>query len=139
MRNRKAFTMVELIFVIVVIGILAAIAMPKLSATRDDAAISRIVANQRILLQDFQNYYTAKGKSAWLSEDITKVTSILLGEGTCATPVNTSSSISANTFVLCHNNVACFSFTTSKDIHGWLNISLAHSSCIFCIIKSLCC
>jgi general secretion pathway protein G len=39
--SRKAFTMVELIFVIVVIGILAAIAVPKLAATRDDATITK--------------------------------------------------------------------------------------------------
>ena len=38
---RKAFTMIELVFVIVVIGILAAIAVPKFAATRDDAMISR--------------------------------------------------------------------------------------------------
>ena len=38
---KKAFTMMELVFVIVVIGILAAVAVPKLAATRDDAYISR--------------------------------------------------------------------------------------------------
>lgn len=36
---KKAFTMIELVFVIVVIGILAAIALPKFAATRDDATI----------------------------------------------------------------------------------------------------
>ncbi len=38
---KKAFTMIELIFVIVVVGILAAIAIPKFSVTRDDAVITR--------------------------------------------------------------------------------------------------
>jgi general secretion pathway protein G len=41
---KKAFTMVELVFVIVVIGILSAIAIPKFAATRDDAVISKAIA-----------------------------------------------------------------------------------------------
>ena len=36
---KQAFTMVELIFVILVIGILTAIAVPKFVATRDDAVV----------------------------------------------------------------------------------------------------
>jgi len=39
--KRKAFTMIELVFVIVVLGILAAIAVPKFAATRDDAHIAK--------------------------------------------------------------------------------------------------
>lgn len=39
--KRPAFTMIELIFVIVVIGILSAIAIPRLAATRDDAQIAK--------------------------------------------------------------------------------------------------
>ena len=37
----SAFTMIELVFVIVVLGILAAIAVPKFAATRTDAQISK--------------------------------------------------------------------------------------------------
>jgi general secretion pathway protein G len=43
-RNRKAFTMMELIFVIVVIGILSAIAIPKFAATRGDAEMAKAKA-----------------------------------------------------------------------------------------------
>ena len=42
--SKKAFTMIELVFVIVVIGILAAIAVPKMAATRDDATITKAIA-----------------------------------------------------------------------------------------------
>ena len=42
MLNKKnAFTMIELIFVIVVLGILSAIAIPKFAATRTDAQVSK--------------------------------------------------------------------------------------------------
>ncbi len=42
--SRRAFTMIELIFVIVVIGILSAIAVPKMAATRDDAQVTKGMA-----------------------------------------------------------------------------------------------
>ena len=45
MRFSNAFTMIELIFVIVIIGILSAIAIPKLAATRDDAKVSEMAMN----------------------------------------------------------------------------------------------
>ncbi len=41
MNNRKAFTMIELVFVIVILGILAAVAVPRFIATRDDATIAK--------------------------------------------------------------------------------------------------
>ena len=39
--NKKAFTMIELIFVIVVLGILSAVAIPKFTTNRIDAQISK--------------------------------------------------------------------------------------------------
>ncbi len=39
--KKNAFTMIELVFVIVVLGILAAIAVPKFAATRDDAIVAK--------------------------------------------------------------------------------------------------
>lgn len=41
---KKAFTMMELIFVITIIGILAAIAVPKFAATRSDAEVTKAKA-----------------------------------------------------------------------------------------------
>jgi len=39
---KKSFTMLELVFVIVILGILAAVAVPKLFVTRDDAVITKV-------------------------------------------------------------------------------------------------
>lgn len=39
--KRTAFTMIELVFVIVILGILAAVAIPRLAATRDDAQVTK--------------------------------------------------------------------------------------------------
>ncbi|MDM5271423.1 type II secretion system protein [Sulfurovum sp. zt1-1] len=39
--SRKAFSMMELVFVIVIIGLLAAVAIPKFAVTRDDAVLTQ--------------------------------------------------------------------------------------------------
>ncbi|MDD6161528.1 MAG: type II secretion system protein [Campylobacteraceae bacterium] len=58
---KNGFTMIELIFVIVILGILASVAIPRLAATREDAEISAAVANLRTLVSDATAYYTVKG------------------------------------------------------------------------------
>ena len=58
---KKGFTMIELIFVIVILGILASVAVPRLAATREDAEVSAAVANLRTLVSDASSYYVAHG------------------------------------------------------------------------------
>ena len=58
---KKGFTMIELIFVIVILGILASVAVPRLAGTKADAEESAAVANLRTLVSDLNTYYVATG------------------------------------------------------------------------------
>lgn len=53
---KKAFTILELVFVIIILGILAAIALPKFSSSKDEAEISKSLNNLRILINDISIY-----------------------------------------------------------------------------------
>ena len=58
---KKGFTMIELIFVIVILGVLASVAIPRLAATRDDAEVAKAATNLTTAVSDLTAYYTAKG------------------------------------------------------------------------------
>jgi prepilin-type N-terminal cleavage/methylation domain-containing protein len=62
MMNRKGFTLIELLIVVVIIGILAAIAIPKFSTTKDKAKLASVKT-------DIRNYMTAE--EAYFSDNAT--------------------------------------------------------------------
>jgi transformation system protein len=61
---KKAFTMIEPIFVIVIIGILAVVVISKISATRDDAKLTKVMSEITVAIQDINTYYISEGKLA---------------------------------------------------------------------------
>ncbi|HEX7942945.1 MAG TPA: prepilin-type N-terminal cleavage/methylation domain-containing protein [Gemmatimonadaceae bacterium] len=75
--GKKGFTLIELLIVVVIIGILAAIAIPKFATTKDKAKLASVKT-------DIRNYMTAE--EAYFSDKNTYGTSATL----MATPYNFS-------------------------------------------------
>ena len=96
---KKGFTMIELIFVIVILGILASVAIPRLAGTRDDAEISAAVANLRTLVSDANVYYVTKGdlKDSGGTNDAkwSAITSVSLASSTTDPAVTTEVNLKA--------------------------------------------
>ena len=57
MKNNKGFTLIELLIVVVIIGILAAIAIPKFSATREKAYFAAMKSDLKNLASQQEIYY----------------------------------------------------------------------------------
>ena len=57
---KKAFTMIELIFVIVALGILAMVALPRLASSKEDAEITRVKAEIAAIRSAIQTNRGAK-------------------------------------------------------------------------------
>jgi len=58
MLNRKGFTLIELLIVVVIIGILAAIAIPKFAATKDKAKLASVKTDVRNMMTAQEAYFS---------------------------------------------------------------------------------
>jgi len=74
--KKSGFTMIELIFVIVILGILAAVAIPKLAATRTDAKVASLAQQVQSSVQEIPQYVTAHGGEV-NATDITEESQVL--------------------------------------------------------------
>ncbi len=57
MRNTKGFTLIELLIVVVIIGILAAIAIPKFANTKEKAYVASMKSDLRNLVTAQESYF----------------------------------------------------------------------------------
>ena len=82
--RRKAFTMIELIFVIVVLGILAAVALPRLGSTIESGYIASAqgdVAAIRASIASARQNELIRGSNRYISSLSTGTTNLFDGNG----------------------------------------------------------
>jgi type IV pilus assembly protein PilA len=65
-RNKKGFTLIELLIVVVIIGILAAIAIPKFANTKDKAYVAAMKSDLRNLAT-YEEQYAADNNGAYFA------------------------------------------------------------------------
>ena len=65
-RNRKGFTLIELLIVVVIIGILAAIAIPKFSNTKEKAYVAAMKSDLRNIAT-YEEQYAADNGGAYFA------------------------------------------------------------------------
>ena len=85
MRDNKGFTLIELLIVVVIIGILAAIAIPKFSATREKAYYAALKSDLKNLASQQEIYYADNYSYSTKAADLGFVKSegvtLAIGEG----------------------------------------------------------
>ncbi len=60
--NRKGFTLIELLIVVVIIGILAAVAIPKFSNTKEKAFVSTMRSDLKNLVSTQESFFADSSK-----------------------------------------------------------------------------
>ena len=66
----KAFSLLEMIFSIVVISVIASIAIPKFMSTKDDAVVSTLKQDISTVTTSVQSYYLVNGKIDKISDAV---------------------------------------------------------------------
>ncbi|HEY7192308.1 MAG TPA: prepilin-type N-terminal cleavage/methylation domain-containing protein [Gemmatimonadales bacterium] len=95
--NRQGFTLIELLIVVVIVGVLASIAIPKFANTKEKAYITSMKSDLRNLVTAQESYFadsikytTNLGTAYRTSTGVTGPTIALTGDGWTATVGHTA-------------------------------------------------
>jgi type IV pilus assembly protein PilA len=88
LRQRKGFTLIELLIVIVIIGILAAIAIPKFGKTREKAYFKAMQSDLRNLMSQQELYFSLPANGYTYAPDATTLTDFIASQGVTVTISN---------------------------------------------------
>lgn len=104
--------MIELIFVIVILGILAAVAIPRLTATRDDAKVTTKVHEGTQFVNEIGAYYTSHGTFGTLQEMTNSKMTTTLDSETRDTSIDMNASSAVTVYLTDGNSKSCVSFAS---------------------------
>ncbi|HEU5304538.1 MAG TPA: prepilin-type N-terminal cleavage/methylation domain-containing protein [Gemmatimonadales bacterium] len=107
MSNRKGFTLIELLIVVVIIGILAAIAIPKFANTKEKAVVASMKS-------DLRNLVTAQ--EAFFSDNQDYGGGTYVGDGTVYTQANGTGGAGTLAFTPSANNTVVITYINAA---GW--------------------
>ena len=93
MRENKGFTLIELLIVVVIIGILASIAIPKFSSVREKAYYATMKADLKNLASQQEIYYHNSYAYTTVSTDLSFDISAGITVGSAATSSGWSASV----------------------------------------------
>jgi len=130
MREEEGFTLIELLVVMIIIGILAAIAIPLFLNQRKNAVDASIKSDLRTLANEMESQYTDTQAypAAWTAGTFSTTQASVVGAGGTATvatgdTVRVSSGNAFKAVLNATSDAFCIAGNNAKATHSWVYIS----------------